>query len=48
MGYRSLGTGFLIEGSAKFVKSGADFDMMKVAGVIITPATFIIWGIELY
>ncbi|MBU3157228.1 pyridoxamine 5'-phosphate oxidase family protein [Clostridium estertheticum] len=29
MGYRTLGTGFLIEGSAKFVKSGADFDMMK-------------------
>ncbi|MBX4263339.1 pyridoxamine 5'-phosphate oxidase family protein [Clostridium estertheticum] len=29
MGYRSLGTGFLIEGTAKFVKSGADFDMMK-------------------
>jgi len=29
MGYQFMGTGFLIEGTAKFVKSGADFDMMK-------------------
>lgn len=29
MGYRSMGTGFLIEGTAKFVKSGLEFDMMK-------------------
>ncbi|MBU3130012.1 pyridoxamine 5'-phosphate oxidase family protein [Clostridium tagluense] len=29
MGYNSLGTGFLIEGTAKFVKSGSEFDMMK-------------------
>ena len=29
MGYRALGTGFLIEGTAKFVKSGSEFDMMK-------------------
>lgn len=29
MGYRSMGTGFLIEGTAKFLESGAEFDMMK-------------------
>lgn len=29
MGYQYPGTGFLIEGTAKFVKSGSDFDMMK-------------------
>ena len=29
MGYRSMGTGFLIEGTAKFIKSGSEFDMMK-------------------
>ncbi|MBU3189548.1 pyridoxamine 5'-phosphate oxidase family protein [Clostridium bowmanii] len=29
MGYRSMGTGFLIEGTAKFIKSGSEFDIMK-------------------
>ncbi|MTK10779.1 MAG: pyridoxamine 5'-phosphate oxidase family protein [Clostridiaceae bacterium] len=29
MGYKYLGTGFLIEGTAKFVESGSEFDMMK-------------------
>lgn len=29
MGYKRLGTGFLIEGTAKFVESGSEFDMMK-------------------
>jgi hypothetical protein len=29
MGYKYLGTGFLIEGTAKFVESGLEFDMMK-------------------
>lgn len=29
MGYKAMGTGFLIEGTAKFVKSGTDFDKMK-------------------
>ncbi|MCB2296137.1 pyridoxamine 5'-phosphate oxidase family protein [Clostridium algoriphilum] len=29
MGYNSLGTGFLIEGTAKFIKAGSEFDMMK-------------------
>lgn len=29
MGYNYPGTGFLIEGTAKFVESGSDFDMMK-------------------
>lgn len=29
MGYRYMGTGFLIEGTAKFLKSGEHFDMMK-------------------
>lgn len=29
MGYKKLGTGFLIEGTAKFLDSGSDFDMMK-------------------
>ena len=24
-----MGTGFLVEGTAKFLKEGADFDMMK-------------------
>src|SRR5689334_2003617 len=28
MGFQYPGTGFLIEGTAKFVKSGSDFDMM--------------------
>lgn len=29
MGYKRLGTGFLIEGTVKFLESGLDFDMMK-------------------
>ncbi|EHI98789.1 pyridoxamine 5'-phosphate oxidase-related FMN-binding protein [Clostridium sp. DL-VIII] len=29
MGYKYMGTGFLIEGTAKFVESGSDFEMMK-------------------
>jgi len=29
MGYKYMGTGFLIEGTAKFVESGSEFDMMK-------------------
>ncbi|WP_297599315.1 pyridoxamine 5'-phosphate oxidase family protein [uncultured Cetobacterium sp.] len=29
MGYRYMGTGFLVEGTAKFLKSGEYFDMMK-------------------
>lgn len=29
MGYQHPGTGFLIEGTAKFLESGSDFDMMK-------------------
>ncbi|MGL5052926.1 MAG: pyridoxamine 5'-phosphate oxidase family protein [Cetobacterium sp.] len=29
MGYRYMGTGFLIEGTAKFLKEGKNFDMMK-------------------
>ena len=29
MGYQYPGTGFLIEGTAKFVTSGEEFDMMK-------------------
>ena len=29
MGYNYMGTGFLIEGTAKFVESGSEFDMMK-------------------
>lgn len=29
MGYRYMGTGFLVEGTAKFLKEGADFDIMK-------------------
>ena len=29
MGYNYPGTGFLIEGTAKFVESGLEFDMMK-------------------
>jgi hypothetical protein len=28
-GYRSMGTGFLIEGTARFLESGPEFDMMK-------------------
>ena len=28
MGYRYMGTGFLLEGTARFVKSGEHFDMM--------------------
>jgi hypothetical protein len=29
MGYHYMGTGFLLEGKAKFLDSGADFDLMK-------------------
>ena len=29
MGYNYPGTGFLIEGTAKFIETGLDFDMMK-------------------
>lgn len=29
MGYRYMGTGFLLEGTAKFLKEGKEFDMMK-------------------
>ncbi|HYE12686.1 MAG TPA: pyridoxamine 5'-phosphate oxidase family protein [Patescibacteria group bacterium] len=29
MGYQYPGTGFIIEGTAKFVESGLEFDMMK-------------------
>ncbi len=29
MGYNYPGTGFLIEGTAKFIESGLEFDMMK-------------------
>ena len=29
MGYQYPGTGFLIEGTAKFITSGEEFDMMK-------------------
>jgi hypothetical protein len=29
MGYQYPGTGFVIEGTAKYLESGSDFDMMK-------------------
>jgi hypothetical protein len=29
MGHQYMGTGFLIEGTARFVESGSEFDMMK-------------------
>ena len=29
MGYQYMGTGFLIEGTAKFVESGSDYELMK-------------------
>jgi Pyridoxamine 5''-phosphate oxidase. len=29
MGYKYMGTGFLLQGTAKFLKDGANFDMMK-------------------
>jgi hypothetical protein len=29
MGYNYPGTGFLVEGTAKFIESGLEFDMMK-------------------
>ena len=29
MGYRYMGTGFLLEGSAKFLKNGDHFEMMR-------------------
>ncbi|MHB9944337.1 FMN-binding protein [Clostridium botulinum] len=28
-GYRFMGTGFLVEGTARFLESGPEFDMMK-------------------
>lgn len=30
MGHQYMGTGFLIEGTARFVESGSEFDMMKI------------------
>jgi hypothetical protein len=30
MGYTGMGTGFLLEGTAKFLESGAEFELMKV------------------
>lgn len=30
MGHNYMGTGFLIEGTAKFLESGSEFDMMKL------------------
>ena len=29
MGYRSMGSGFLVEGTAKFLESGEEYDLMK-------------------
>ena len=29
MGYNYMGTGFLVEGTAKFIEAGSEFDMMK-------------------
>jgi flavin reductase (DIM6/NTAB) family NADH-FMN oxidoreductase RutF len=29
MGHKYMGTGFLIEGTSKFIESGLEFDMMK-------------------
>ena len=29
MGHRSMGAGFLLNGTAKFITTGAEFDMMK-------------------
>jgi hypothetical protein len=29
MGYRSIGTGFLLEGTARYIRAGEEFDMMK-------------------
>lgn len=29
MGYRSMGTGFLLEGTARYIRAGEEFDMMK-------------------
>lgn len=29
MGYKYMGTGFLLEGTANFVESGSEFEMMK-------------------
>ncbi|WP_312938601.1 pyridoxamine 5'-phosphate oxidase family protein [Oscillibacter sp.] len=29
MGYKSMGSGFLVEGTAKFLESGEEYDLMK-------------------
>lgn len=29
MGYRSMGTGFLLQGTARYIREGEEFDMMK-------------------
>jgi len=29
MGFRSMGTGFLLEGTARYIRTGEEFDMMK-------------------
>jgi hypothetical protein len=35
-GHRGLGAGFLIEGTAKFISSGSEFDMMKAKFSFLT------------
>lgn len=36
IGHRGPGAGFLIEGTAKFISSGSDFDMMKAKFSFLT------------
>lgn len=36
MGFRSPGAGFLLEGTAKFIASGPEFDMMKAKFSFLT------------
>ncbi|MGF6907079.1 pyridoxamine 5'-phosphate oxidase family protein [Fusobacterium sp. PH5-44] len=36
MGYRGMGTGFLIEGTASFLKSGEKYEMMKAKFPFLT------------
>ncbi|MBC2857191.1 pyridoxamine 5'-phosphate oxidase family protein [Cetobacterium sp. 2A] len=36
MGYRYMGTGFLLEGTAKFLREGEYFDMMKEKSSFLT------------
>lgn len=36
LGFRSPGAGFLIEGTAKFIDSGSEFDMMKAKFSFLT------------